>query len=307
MSNDQFQTIISGFCNLPQNTIGSVLRHTREILASFGIPEPEADTQVLMAHVLEMDRLKLFLNLDRILTAEEEERLAALIQERSKRRPLQYILGEQEFWSLPFKVTPGVLIPRPETEVLVEAVLDVFKTREFTTINPRVLDLCTGSGVLAIVLALELPGADIYAADLSGAALSVARENAERHNVLDSITFLHGDLFAPLAGQQLLFDLIVSNPPYVPANQLMTLWPEVRDYEPRTALDGGPDGLDMIRKIIRQAVAYLRVGGWLFMEIGDGQGAAILSELEGCEVYGRVALVKDYCGVDRIVKAQRVR
>lgn len=365
-------TRLSGFCNLPQNTIGSVLKHTRETLAAAGVPEPEADAQVLVAYVLEVDRLNLFLDMDRFLTSAEEETLAALILERTKRKPLQYILGEQEFWSLSFRITPEALIPRPETEILVEAVLDTVKRQGTPPNDLTILDLCTGSGVLAVVLARELPGADIYAVDISREALSVAMENARRHKVLDHITFLQGDLFAPLADQGVSFDLMVSNPPYISGEMFPGLLPEVRDYEPRLALDGGPDGLDVIRKIIDQSVTYLNFsrlsktrkprkageditsrsidekpilggtsveqkprktivpstsrgtvvpstsrrtgvppvisqGGWLFLEIGDGQAGTVLEEFERSKAFGHVSLVRDYCGIDRVIRAQTVR
>jgi release factor glutamine methyltransferase len=314
MTSDHLQTIprsvsgtgISGFCNLPQNTIGGVLKHTRETLAAAGVPEPEADAQVLVAYVLGVDRLNLFLNMNRVLSSAEEKTLAGLIRERTKREPLQYILGEQEFWSLSFRVTPGVLIPRPETEILVEAVLNTVQKQGIPPDDLTMLDLCTGSGILAVVLARELPGADIYAVDISKEALFVAMENARRHKVSDPITFLQGDLFAPLADQGVSFDLIVSNPPYIPGEMFPGLLPEVRDYEPRLALDGGPDGLDVIRKIIIQSAAYLRVGGWFFLEIGDGQGVEVLKEFERRKAFGNVSIIRDYCGIDRVIRAQRI-
>ncbi|MEW6328125.1 MAG: peptide chain release factor N(5)-glutamine methyltransferase [Thermodesulfobacteriota bacterium] len=306
MQNTVRRTGISRFYNLPRNTIGSILRRTQEILTAAGVPEPEADAQVLMAHVLGVDRLNLFLNMDRVLSPAEEKALAGLIRERTKRKPLQHILGEQEFWSLSFRVTPEVLIPRPETEILVEAVLNTVKKQGIPPDDLTILDLCTGSGILAIVLARELPGADIYAVDISKETLSVAQENARRHKVSDSITFLRGDLFAPLAGQGVSFDLIVSNPPYISGEMFPELLPEVRDYEPRLALDGGPDGLDVIRKIIIQSAAHLKLGGWLFLEIGDGQGARVLKEFERRKAFGNVSIIRDYCGINRVIRAQRI-
>ncbi|MDQ7837623.1 MAG: peptide chain release factor N(5)-glutamine methyltransferase [Thermodesulfobacteriota bacterium] len=315
MTGEQLQDIptsmsgaeISGFCNLPQNTVRGVLKRAQETLIAAGVPEPEADAQVLVAHVLGVDRLNLFLNMDRVLSSAEEKTLAGLILERTKRMPLQHILGEQEFWSLSFKVTPEVLIPRPETEILVEAVLNTVKKQGIPPDDGlTILDLCTGSGILAVVLARELPGVDIYAVDISKEALSVAMENARRHNVLDSITFLQGDLFAPLADQGVSFDLIVSNPPYISGEMFPGLLPEVRDYEPRLALDGGPDGLDVIRKIIGQSVAHLKIGGWLFLEIGDGQGREVLKEFERRKAFENVSIIRDYCGIDRVIRAQRI-
>jgi len=299
-------TVISGFCDLPQNTVGGVLKRAQETLIAAGVPEPEADAQVLVAHVLGVERLNLFLNMDRVLSSAEKKTLAGLILERTKRKPLQHILGEQEFWSLSFKVTPEVLIPRPETEILVEAVLNTVKKQGIPPDGLTMLDLCTGSGILAVVLAGELPGADIYAVDISKGALSVARENARRHNVLDSITFLQGDLFAPLAGHEVSFDLIVSNPPYISGEMFPGLLPEVRDYEPRLALDGGPDGLDVIRKIIIQSARHLKIGGRLFLEIGDGQDREVLKEFERRKAFGNVSIIRDYCGINRVIRAQRI-
>lgn len=287
-------------------TVRTALDYIQETLIAAGVPEPEADAQVLVAHVFGVDRLNLFLDMDRFLTSAEEKTLTGLIRERTKRKPLQYILGEQEFWSLSFKVTPEVLIPRPETEILAETVLNTVKKQGIPPDGLTILDLCTGSGILAVVLARELPGADIYAVDISKEALSVARENARRHNVLDSITFLQGNLFAPLAGQGVSFDLIVSNPPYIPGEMFPGLSPEVRDYEPRLALDGGPDGLDVIRKIIIQSVAHLKVGGRLFLEIGDGQGVEVLEEFERHKTFGNLSIIGDYCGIDRVIRAQRI-
>jgi release factor glutamine methyltransferase len=287
-------------------TVRTTLDYIQEALTAAGVPEPEADAQVLVAHVLGIDRLNLFLNMDRVLSSAEEKTLTGLILERTKRKPLQHILGEQEFWSLSFKVTPEVLIPRPETEILVEAVLNTVNKQGIPPDGLTMLDLCTGSGILAVVFSGELPGADIYAVDISKGALSVAQENARRHNVPDSITFLQGDLFAPLAGQGVSFDLIVSNPPYISGEMFPRLLPEVRDYEPRLALDGGPDGLDVIRKIIGQSVAHLKVGGRLFLEIGDGQGEKVSKEFERHKTFGNVSIIGDYCGIDRVIRAQRI-
>ncbi len=292
-------------CALCMMTVGTALRWAKETLASSGVPEPEADAQVLVAHVAGVDRLNLFLNTGRVLSLEEEKRLTDLIRERAGRKPFQYILGEQEFWSLPFKVTPDVLVPRPETETLVETVLNTLKSRNPCSSRLTILDLCTGSGILAVVLAREIPESDIYAVDLSKAALSVAMDNARRHGVSDAITFLQGDLFAPLAKRETLFDVIVSNPPYVPSDILGGLSPEVKDYEPHLALDGGPDGLDIVRKIISDSPAYLRIGGWLFLEIGDGQGKEVLKELEKAEIFKHISLVRDHCNVPRVIRAQR--
>lgn len=288
------------------STVGTALKWARETLASADIPEPQADAQVLMAQVLGVDRLSLFLDVDRVLSRGARERFGDLVRERRERNPLQYILGEQEFWSLPFKVSPDVLIPRPETEILLETVLCTIKDQGSLSDGLSILDLCTGSGVLAVVLAKEIPGADIHALDLSERALAVAEENARRHGVLKAVTFRQGDLFEPLRGKGVFFDLIVSNPPYVETAALEGLPAEIRCYEPRLALDGGPDGLDIVRKIIAGSAAYLRRRGWLFLEIGDGQGKEVLKEFEKNQAFGYVSSVPDYCGIERVVRAQRI-
>lgn len=284
--------------------VHEALKWATEILSLAGVPEPEADTQVLLAHVLGISRPEVFLSGSRILLPDEENRLKKYIRDRAGRMPLQYILGEQEFWSLLFKVTPDVLIPRPETEILVETVLKRFKREAPVPGDFAALDLCTGSGILAIVLAKELR-CPFYATDISRSALCVAEENAKKHGVISSITFLEGDLFEPFRGKKGLFHLIVSNPPYVPGDVLSDLMPEVKDYEPRRALDGGLDGLSTIREIIDQAPLYLKDDGWIFLEIGQGQSRAVREVLGKGGAFGSISVVPDYSGIDRIVCAQR--
>ncbi len=288
-------------------TAGETLARVQEILSRSGIPEPEADAQVLLAHVLGMDRLHMLLSRGRILSVAEQDRVDAYVRERRKRKPLQYILGEQEFWSLAFRVTPDVLIPRPETETLVETVLATARDGDGLRKNLTVLDLCTGSGILAVVLAKELPDARVYGVDVSPAALHIARENAERHRVSDAITFLQGDLFSPLPDEKVRFDIIVSNPPYVCTDEIAGLSPEVRDYEPGIALDGGRGGVDVICRIVRQSAAHLREGGWLFCEMGDGQSTRVREEIDETGVFDNTCVIRDYCGIDRVVKGQKVR
>ncbi len=285
-------------------TVREALRLAQETLAACGVSEPEADAQVLLAHILSMDRFNVLVHGDRPHSPAEQRKIRECMQERAQRKPLQYLLGEQEFWSLSFCVNPYVLIPRPETEVLVEAVLARYKGRRPVKGDWTVLDLGTGSGILAIVLAIELD-ARVCAVDVSRQALLTARQNAQRHHVSDSIVFLEGDLFAPVAGKNEYFDLIVSNPPYIPTDCLPGLQAEVRDYEPRPALDGGPDGLDVIRRIVDQAGAYLKDGGRLFLEIGDGQADQVAGALERRGGLGDISVIRDYCGVDRVIEAKK--
>jgi release factor glutamine methyltransferase len=220
---------------------------------------------------------------------------------------VQYITGVQEFWSLEFAVDPRVLIPRPETELVVETALRLLS--QISSLQPpvssRILDLGTGSGCIAIALATELPADKIWATDISVDALAVATANAHRHNVYHRIHFLTGDLFAPLTGQGQVFDIIVSNPPYIAHHDLLTLQPEVRDWEPQHALDGGREGLDFYRHLLDEAPCYLSTNGWLVLEVGDGQDTNLLSSLKENTNFADSFCSPDYAGGGRVVAAQK--
>jgi release factor glutamine methyltransferase len=220
---------------------------------------------------------------------------------------VQYITGAQEFWSLEFAVDPRVLIPRPETELVVETVLRLIAPVSSlqSPVSSRILDIGTGSGCIAIALATELPAAEIWATDISADALTIATVNAQRHTVHQRIHFLHGSLFAPVAHQGHKFELIVSNPPYITRGDLLTLQPEVRDWEPRHALDGGEDGLDFYRHLLDEAPRYLSTNGWFVLEIGDGQDAALMPVLKEHKGFADSFCVPDYAGRGRVVAAQK--
>ena len=225
--------------------------------------------------------MKLYLNFERILTESELEQLRGFVQRRGKREPLQYILGTTSFCGLEIAVKPGVLIPRPETELLSERAWkflnehSTFNIQHSTSSQPPVaLDFGTGSGCIAIALATKCPGAQIHALDFSGDALAVARENAARHNVLEKIQFHHGENFSALP-KNLRFDLLVSNPPYIPNAEIETLEPELREHEPRAALDGGPDGLKFYRLLAAEAQKILNPNGKIMLELGDGQSDSV--------------------------------
>lgn len=287
-------------------TIGEILIRAKEVLAYSGVPEPEADAEVLLAHVIGMNRLGMLLQKTRDISLPEEERLEKMIGERVTRKPVQYIIGEHEFWSLTFKVSQDVLIPRPETEILIEVALNTLGVSGKPHGSLKVLDLCTGTGILAVVLAKEFPGSLVYAVDVSERALAVARENAGRHGVSDRITFLEGDLFGPVLDKKEYFDVIVSNPPYVPRDILCDLMPEVRDFEPRLALDGGPEGLCILRRIVHVAGEYLKRDGWVFLEIGYGQGKEVPGEIQKSGRFHNLRVIPDYSGIERIIQAQRI-
>lgn len=261
-----------------------------------GCGNPRLDAEVLLCDVLDMDRVQLYVNFERPLEEEELDKYRRLIGLRGRRVPVSYLIGKKEFYSKDYKITRDVLIPRPETEILVE--LAVKLVQPFVT--PKVIDLGTGSGIIGISLALLLPDASILAVDISEKALLVAEENAINLGVTEQVAFLQSDLFKTVPQDK--YALICSNPPYIPTRELDELEPEVQQ-EPRLALDGGADGLDFYHKIVAQAPQYLIPGGNLVMEIGWEQGLSVtaIGEANGfinCEVF------QDYAGKDRVVKME---
>ena len=264
-------------------------------------PHPERarrDAELLLLHVAGCDRAALLAHGDEELDAGQAELYDALITRRWNGEPIQYILCQTEFYGLPFAVTPDVLIPRPETEHLVEKVLELaMRFRE-----PRIVDVGTGSGAIAVSLAHKLPGAQLVATDLSAAALDLARANAERNGVAGRIRFLCGDLLAPVAEER--FDIVASNPPYVPCADCASLAVEVREYEPALALFAGGDGLDVIRRLIPEAFAALSSGGLLAFEFGCGQDAAVNSLLVDSG-FVQVEFVPDLQAIPRVACARR--
>ena len=250
-----------------------IIQRGSEFLARKGVDSPRLQIELLLAHVLQVPRLKLYLNFERSLTDAEMEILRGLLRRRGKREPLQHLLGSTSFCGLEILVNPQVLIPRPETELLGERArrfLDAFGG----TPTPTVLDFGTGSGCLAILLALQCAQARIHALDISEAALNVARQNAARHQVADRIEFHLSDGFNGLP-EGLRFDLLVGNPPYVPSAEIETLQPEVRRHDPRLALDGGSDGLCFYRRLAVEAAPFVAPGGRAMLEFGAGQAESI--------------------------------
>jgi release factor glutamine methyltransferase len=225
-------------------------------------------------------------------------RFASLLDRRHRGEPIQYITGEAEFFGLPLKVTPDVLIPRPETEHLVEKAITLARLQ----VRPRIVDLCTGSGAIAVALAHVLPAAEITATDLSEAALTIARENAQRNGVDNRIRFLQGDLLVPLTGEH--FDLVVANPPYVPTVDRDSMSVEVRDHEPALALFAGVDGLDIYRRLVPAAHAALVPGGFIALEIGYGQARAVEGLLAAAG-FSHIEFAPDLQNIPRVAFAQR--
>ncbi len=281
-----------------------VLQWTTEYFRDRGFEQPRADAEVLLAHALGVERIQLYLDYDKPLSPEELARFRGFVLRRAAFEPTQYITGKQEFWSLEFKVSPAVLIPRPETEVLVEKALEIAGDAPCL-----VLDLGTGSGAIAVALAHERTGIRGIATDKSWAALEVARTNAVRNGVADRICFVVMDLFEAIAARP-LFDIIVSNPPYVSDTEILDLAPEIANYEPHSALrGGGKQGLAMIRKILELFHTYLRPQGSFLMEIGQGQ-AEILEEKLSVDLTTRFEFIKDHSGIKRVLhvrgKGERV-
>jgi release factor glutamine methyltransferase len=279
-------------------TIRKLLEWTTKFLQDKGAADARLDAQLLLAEALGCSRTALYMRYDESPPEGPRTRFRELVQERAKGRPVAHLLGRKEFFSLDFEVGPAVLVPRPETELVVVEALAVAKAMA----APRVLDVGTGSGCIAVAVAKRHKAAQLTAIDLSEEALAVARRNAERHAVGERIRFLHGDLFAPLGEEQ--FELILSNPPYVRAGDIAALAVEVRDHDPRLALDGGPDGLAVIERLVAGAAAHLAPGGWLIFEIGLGQEADARALLERAGWEAGKAVV-DHAGLPRVMKARR--
>jgi release factor glutamine methyltransferase len=273
-------------------TVADVVKRSTEFLAGKGVPSPRVDAEHLVGKALGLTRLELYLHYDRPLTEAEVAEIRELVRRRGSREPLAYILGEWGFRRLTLKVDERGLIPRPETEVVVERCLTLLAAVE----APTVLDVGTGTGVIALAIADELPGARVTAIDASADALALARENAERTGL--RVELRRHDLLEGLPGGP--YDLVVSNPPYVEPQELTGLQPEVRDWEPREALVGH----GMTEAVARGAQAALEPGGWLVLEVGDGTAPAV-SELLASLGFGAVAATRDLAGRDRVVEGRR--
>jgi release factor glutamine methyltransferase len=281
-------------------TVLELLRWTHDYFTRAGIETARLDAEVLLAAALETDRLRLYLDYEKPVEAEERDRFRALVQRRARERvPVSLLLGQREFWSLPIRVTSDVLTPRPETETLVEAALSKVPDRERAV---RILDLGTGSGAIALALASELPHAEIVATDLSEAALQIAAENADRLHARERIRLVPGDLFEPVAGER--FDLVVSNPPYVGRDEEAALPPELA-HEPEMALFAGADGLDVIRRLVSEAGDHLSAGGWLLIEHAPQQVEAIERELRQAG-FSELERRFDLARLARVVGARRL-
>lgn len=278
-------------------TIGAILKWTGQYFGEKGVDTPRLDAEVLLSHILGKDRLYLYTHFDQPLTPEELALYRSHVKKRVMHQPVAYITGRKEFMGLEFTVNAAVLIPRPDTETLVETALERLRNID----NPMIADLGTGSGAIIISVLHILSQANGYAVDISPQALAVAKGNAAYNRVEDRLVFKEGDLFLPLQG--LTFDAVLSNPPYIPAADIVDLAPEVR-LEPRLALEGGNDGLIYYRRLMAEADSFLKPAGFIAVEVGAGQAPAV-AEMARLQGFDHIELIKDIAGIERVVVASR--
>jgi release factor glutamine methyltransferase len=287
-------------------TIRRLLEWTILFFTRKQIDSPRLAAELLLSHVLRIPRIKLYTDYERVIGEKDLAAFRALVQRAAAHEPIAYLTGIGHFFNLEFEVTRDVLIPRPDTETLVENVLQLVRHQSGME-SPRILDLCTGSGCIAISLAHRLKAARVIATDLSDAAVAVARRNVERLELTGRVTIEQGDLFEALGKvvDPQPFDLIVANPPYIPSGQIPSLDRNVREYEPIVALDGGMDGLNIHRRILAGMSERLRPGGHFFLEIAFDQGEIARQIVSAYEQYEGIQLLKDYGGRDRVLTAKR--
>lgn len=291
-------------------TIRKVLEWTTSHLKKHGSNTPRLDAEVLLAHARQCQRIQLYTHYDEELTEEVRAVMRDLVQRRAQHEPVAYLVGEREFFSLPFFVNADVLIPRPDSETLIVEAISCLKSTPVegeAVVEPRpwrIADLCTGSGCLAITLARQFPAARLVATDLSEKALEVASKNVERHALKERVELRQGSLFEPLPNQP-PYDLIVSNPPYIPRAEIETLDEDVRRHEPRLALDGGTDGMDVLRPLIAHGADYLLPGGWMLLEFTPEQAPALFEFAQAQPDWSLVQVVKDLSQRPRVLKLQK--
>jgi release factor glutamine methyltransferase len=288
-------------------TVRRILEWTMAYFGRKKVDPARLSAELLLAHVLGMPRIKLYIEYERVLTDKQLTALRELVQRAVNDEPIAYLTGRAHFFNLEFDVTRDVLIPRPDTETLVENVLQMARHQSGLE-SPRVLDLCTGSGCIAAAIAHHLKAASVVATDVSAAAIEIARQNVKKLGLEDRVNVEQGDLFEPISKlvDPRPFDLIISNPPYIPTTQIETLDRSVRDYEPISALDGGLDGLTFHRRILSEAPARVVAGGHVFLEIAFDQGeAAMQVALEHSPAFIEPRLLKDFGGRDRVLTLRR--
>jgi release factor glutamine methyltransferase len=281
-------------------TVHDILNEATKALEAAGIPSARLDAEVLLSFCLDCDRLEFFKNPDMTISETQLVAYSNLIARRLQWEPVAYITGRKEFWSFTLEVNNSVLIPRPDTEVIVEETLRICRKIDFSEI--KILDIGTGSGAIALAVASEIAGAKVVATDISEAALNLAQKNANTWGLKDKIDFRLGNLFEPVDGY---FDIIVCNPPYISARDYEKLPAGVKDYEPREALWAGKSGLEFYEKLIYQAAGFLGKNGWLLLEIGAKQEAGVRGIMEAAGCYDSIEMRRDYSGLPRVIKARR--
>jgi release factor glutamine methyltransferase len=302
---------------LPQNekriwTIRQALGWISNDFASREIPSPRLDAELLISRALGLDRIGLYTDLERPLQRSELARIHEMVVRRRRYEPVAYILGEKEFFGRVFEVTPDVLIPRPDTELVVERALRVCPQHS----AGRVLDLGTGSGAIAVTIASERANLLVDATDISQAALVVAARNARKHEVDDRVRIYHRDLFEAPSGENrfsdsenglksALYDLVVSNPPYIADDQWEDLALDIREHEPKIALQAGKDGLDFYRRICTSALEWIALGGFLILEVGQGQASAVVEMAASTRRFSNINVYRDFSGIERVVQAEK--
>jgi release factor glutamine methyltransferase len=279
-------------------TILELIQKTSPFLEKAGVPNPRLDVELLLAHVLQLKRMQLYVQFERVLTEQELAELRPLVKRRAAREPLQHIVGSVDFCGLELLVGPQALIPRPETEMLVETLIETIGKQT----SAKILDLCTGTGAIALALLHLCKNYQCIATDLYEKPLVLARANAEKHQLMSRIEFRHGDLFKALRTDE-KFDMIVSNPPYIPTHEIATLQPEVK-FDPIQALEGGTDGLKIIREIISGAKEFLMKEGWLMFEMGHDQSDQVIQLLKA-EGYINISVINDLQNIPRIARARK--
>ncbi len=285
-------------------TIQRLLNWIRGHFTEHNVDSPRLSAELLLSHVLGVKRIDLYTQFDKTVSQNHLDKLHELVKRCSEHEPLAYLIGRTEFYSLDIKVNPDCMIPRPETELLVERAIEFLRKREGTQ---SVCDLCTGSGCIGVAIAKNCPNANIIATDICDSALSVAAENIAHHNVDEQVSLLCGDLFAPIIEglDNVKFDLIVCNPPYVSSGEYEELEKNVRDYEPKRALWAGGDGLDVYHRIAKRVNEFLKPDAALMLEIGYAQGRAVRKLLEQTDIFAEIKIEKDVQNNDRVVTAKK--
>jgi release factor glutamine methyltransferase len=287
-------------------TIQKLLNWTTGYLAEKGVDSPRLSTELLLSHVLGLSRIELYTQFDQLVGKEQLNKLHDLVKRAGQNEPIAYLVGKTEFYALELNMAADCMVPRPETELLVERAIEFLRSRHGRQL---VCDLCTGCGCIAIAIAKNFSNAKVVATDICDAALAIAARNVEKYSLKDKIELLCGDLFDPIVSQPETekFDLIVCNPPYVSASEFEKLPKNVKDYEPELALSGGVDGLDIYRQICEKANAFLKPDAALMLEIGYSQGEAVRGLLQQADCFSEITIEKDFGDNDRIAIAKKQR